>query len=564
MEKTPLFLGQILVHHNIINSTQLDQALAEQKKTGELLGHALLRMGFVKKEQAFLPLLAEKLNVELVFLKSIAISQEALKRLSIKALNHYKVFPFKFENDTLTVAMSKPQDIAVLDDLSMMAHARIKPALASEADIIEAIRIYYGLGAETIEKMMSGTEMMEQQTPVIQAIDELSSEASISQFLNQILSQAHRDSATDIHIEPFGDELRIRYRIDGELYDVQVPENIRFFHEALISRIKILSNLNIAEKRLPQDGRFKVKVSNSDLDLRVSFLPSAFGESCVIRLLNTFRLYDFDDLGIVGDERKLLNILINKPHGIIFLTGPTGSGKTTTLYSCLALINAEDTKIITVEDPIEYQLKGIVQIQANANIGLTFATALRSILRNDPDVIMIGEVRDFETAQIAIQMSLTGHLVFSTLHTNDAVSGITRLIDIGIEPYLISTSVDCFIAQRLVRLLCPACKSKTRLTEEMKKEFDVTSQISENHVIYEAVGCEACRMTGYSGRQAICEFLILDEKVKEMITLRSTSREIKQYVASKGMKTLRQHGLEKVLLGLTSPSEVLRVTGDIG
>ncbi len=375
---------------------------------------------------------------EPISLKSITISKEALTRLPAKAINHYKIFPVKYENGILTVAMSNPWEISVLDDLAMVAHAHIQPVLAGEKDIVEAIREHYGLGAETIERMMSDTQMMTAEAAVTESIDESSSEASISQFLNQILFQAHRDSATDIHIEPFGDELRIRYRIDGVLYDAQVPDNIRFFKEVLISRIKILSNLNIAEKRLPQDGRFKVKIDNTEMDLRVSFLPTSFGESCVIRLLNTFHLYNFEELGIIGPERKHLDVLINKPHGIIFLTGPTGSGKTTTLYSCLAAVNAEDTKIITIEDPVEYQLKGVVQVQANSGIGLTFAAALRSILRNDPDVIMIGEVRDFETAQIAIQMSLTGHLVFSTLHTNDAASGITRLIDIGIEPLLLN------------------------------------------------------------------------------------------------------------------------------
>jgi type II secretory ATPase GspE/PulE/Tfp pilus assembly ATPase PilB-like protein len=302
-------------------------------------------------------------------------------------------------------------------------------------------------------------------------------------------------------------------------------------------------------------------VENADMDLRVSFLPTSFGESCVIRLLNTFRLSNFEELGIVGSERRQLDVLINKPHGIIFLTGPTGSGKTTTLYSCLAAVNTLDTKIITVEDPVEYQLKGVVQVQANPAIGLTFATALRSILRNDPDVIMIGEVRDFETAQIAIQMSLTGHLVFSTLHTNDAASGITRLIDIGIEPYLIASSVEGFLAQRLVRLLCPLCKKLTPFTEAVRNEFDL-SHLKQTPVIYEGVGCEQCRMTGYSGRQAICEFLVLNEKTRGMITARTISREIKQQAIFNGMKTLRQHGWEKVALGLTSPSEVLRVTED--
>ena len=561
MPKSRIYLGELLVKKGVITPQQLQDALEEQKRTGQLLGAVLIRMGIVSEEQAILPSLAEKFNISFISLKSIVVSQEALTRLPAKAVNHYKVFPVKYENGILTVAMGNPWEVAVLDDLAMVAHAQIEPVLAGEKDIIEAIREHYGLGAETIERMMSDTQMMTADAPITEAIDEASSEASISQFLNQILFQAHRDSATDIHIEPFGNELRIRYRIDGILYDAQVPENIRYFKEALISRIKILSNLNIAEKRLPQDGRFKVKVENTDMDLRVSFLPTSFGESCVIRLLNSFRLYNFEELGIVGPERKHLDLLINKPHGIIFLTGPTGSGKTTTLYSCLASVNAEDTKIITVEDPVEYQLKGAVQVQANSAIGLTFAAALRSILRNDPDVIMIGEVRDFETAQIAIQMSLTGNLVFSTLHTNDAASGVTRLIDIGIEPYLIASSVECFLAQRLVRLLCSVCKKTTPFTDIIKSEFDL-GHITQDPVIYEAVGCKECRMTGYSGRQAICEFLVFNETTRSMVTKRATSREIKQQAITDGMKTLRQHGWEKVALGLTSPSEVLRVTED--
>jgi len=561
MNKPHIYLGELLVKKGIITAEQLTASLEEQKKTGLPLGATLIGMGIVSEEQAILPILAEKFNINFVSLKTIIISQVALSRLPAKAVNHYKVFPVKYENGALTVAMSNPWDIAILDDLAMVAHATIQPVLAGETDITEAIREHYGLGAETIERMMSDTQMMSAESPIIENIDEASSEASISKFLNQILFQAHRDSATDIHIEPFGGELRIRYRVDGELYDAQVPDNIRYFKDALISRVKILSNLNIAEKRLPQDGRFKVKVEGADMDLRVSFLPTAFGETCVIRLLNTFRLYNFEELGIVGPERQKLDVLINKPHGIVFLTGPTGSGKTTTLYSCLAAINSEDTKIITVEDPVEYQLKGVVQMQTNAPIGLTFGAALRSILRNDPDVIMIGEVRDFETAQIAIQMSLTWHLVFSTLHTNDAASGITRLIDIGVEPYLIASSVECFLAQRLVRLLCPVCKKVTPVSDNIKKEFELEN-LTQNPVIYEAVGCKECRMTGYSGRQAICEFLVLNEKMRTMVTGRANCRDIEQVAILDGMKTLRQHGWEKVALGLTSPSEVLRVTED--
>ncbi len=551
----------MLVEKGIITAEQLEMALEEQRKTGQLLGAVLINMGIVGEELAILPILAEKFGVGFVSLKAMVVPPDVLVRLPAKAVNYYKVFPIKYEQDTLVIAMSNPWDMLILDDLAMVAKCKIQPVLAGEIDILEAIREHYGVGAETIERMMLDAPALPTTALTTETIDASSSEASISHFLNQILFQAHRDKATDIHIEPFGNQLRIRYRIDGMLYDAKVPENIRYFHDTLISRIKILSNLNIAEKRLPQDGRFKVKVDNADMDLRVSFLPTAFGESCVIRLLNTFRLYDFEQLGIVGMDRARIDLLLNKSHGIVFLTGPTGSGKTTTLYSCLAALNTGDAKIITVEDPVEYQLKGVVQIQTNTPIGLTFANALRSILRNDPDVIMIGEVRDFETAQIAIQMSLTGHLVFSTLHTNDAASGVTRLIDIGIEPYLIASSIECFIAQRLLRLLCPSCKKTTPLTDLVKKELEL-SDINSAARIYEAVGCKQCRMTGYVGRQAICEFLMVNDRTRDLIVRRSTSAQIKDQAVKDGMKTLRHHGWEKVALGVTSPSEVLRVTQD--
>ncbi len=554
-----MLLGELLVERGIITPQQLNQALAEQKKSGQLLGLTLIRLGYVDQEQLMLPLLASQLGVEFINLNDSEPQASALSRLPAKAANHYKVFPIKFENGMLTVAMNNPLDVHAIDDIGLLAKAKVVPVLAGLREIEDAIRSFYGVGAETIERMMSDGEMVTEKNTAIENIDENSYEASISQFLNQILLQAHRDKATDIHIEPFESELRIRYRIDGVLYDAKVPENIRYFQDALISRIKILSNLNIAERRLPQDGRFKVKIENTDMDLRVSFLPTPFGESSVIRLLNSVKLYSFEDLGIIGFERQRLDELLNKPHGVIFLTGPTGSGKTTTLYSCLSAVNKEDTKIITVEDPVEYQLKGVVQIQTNAPIGLTFAAALRSILRNDPDIIMVGEVRDTETAKISIQMALTGHLVFSTLHTNDAASAVTRLIDMGVEPYLIASSVECFIAQRLVRVLCPECKRQTPLTSNLIKDFDLSTQALQQ-TIYESVGCKECRMTGFVGRQAICEFLLLNDDIRSLIVKRATAREIKNKAIIGGMKTLRRHGWEKVLLGLTSPSEVLRVT----
>lgn len=541
----PALLGQLLVDKGLVTQEQLQQALAQQTKTSEPLGLILVRLGFVKEEQDVLSVVAAQINVKLIQLKNISVDPQVMNRLPAKAANHYKVFPIKFENGILTVATHNPFNVAVFDDLSVIAKTPIDLVLASEKEIQEAIREYYGLGAETIEKMM--TDVEPEPAREIQAIDEAGAEASISQFLNQILIQAYKDHATDIHIEPFAEELRIRYRIDGVLYDAQVPENIRFFHDVLISRIKILSNLNIAEKRLPQDGRFKVRAGHEDLDLRIAILPSAFGESVVIRILNAVRLYSFEELGFMAKQRQYLDMLLKKPHGIIFMTGPTGSGKTTTLYTCLSALNKDGIKIITIEDPIEYQLRGVTQIQTHSQIGLTFAHILRSLLRCDPNIIMVGEVRDSETAQITIQVALTGHLVFSTLHTNDAASGITRLLDMGIEPYLIASSVECFIAQRLVRLLCPQCKVPGKIT-------------SAQGTVYEPLGCKHCRMTGYIGRQAICEFLMMTDEIRALVTARATAGEIRKKAMAAGMKTLQQHGWEKVLEGITSPAEVMRVS----
>jgi type II secretory ATPase GspE/PulE/Tfp pilus assembly ATPase PilB-like protein len=560
--QSPVLFGQMLVDRRIITAEQLSFALEEQKKAGQPLGITLVRMGFVSSEQAFLPVLAERNNVGFVVLKNTLVAPDVLARVPPKVANHYKVFPVRYDARTLYVALchGSAWDIAVLDDLAMLTRCRIVPLLAAEKDILDAIHESYGVGAETIEKMMTDNTSVSGARDLIEEIDEQGAEASISLFLNQVMYAAYKEHATDIHIEPFEEQLRIRYRIDGVLYDAKAPVNIRFFKDILVSRIKILANLNIAEKRLPQDGRFRVNVNDQRLDLRVSFLPTAFGESAVIRILNSARLYSFDELGFTGTERESLDALLRKEHGTIFLTGPTGSGKTTTLYSCLVELNKDDTKIITVEDPVEYQLGGIVQVQAHADIGLNFATVLRSMLRNDPDVLMVGEVRDRETAQIAVQAALTGHLVLSTLHTNDAASGIARLMDMGVEPYLIASAVECFIAQRLVRVVCVHCRKRVVVTPVMARDFGFEYDTIQAAAVYESAGCPACRMTGFQGRQAIGEFLFLDEKIRSMIVRRSSAGEIKDSAIRGGMKTLRMNGWEKIIAGLTTPSEVIRVT----
>ncbi len=560
MAKSENFLGQLLIEKKIITVEQLEIALKKQKETGKLLGVTLLELGFITEEAMFLPILAGQLGVDYINLKEVQISAEAISKIPARFATHYKIMPLEFKGGTLTIATTRPLDIQTQDELGLVVNARLKTVLSSEKDILEAVRTYYGVGAETIEQMMGSVQPTARIGEEVAHIDEIDSDASIGKFLNQILLEAYRDRATDIHIEPFEDELKIRYRVDGVLYDAKVPKNIIHFKDSINSRIKILSNLNIAEKRLPQDGRFKVRVKDLDLDLRVSFIPTPYGEGVVLRLLKTSTLYSLEQLGLSPDELKILERLIDRPHGIVFVTGPTGSGKTTTLYACLSKINTEDQKIITIEDPIEYQLKGITQIHVNPKIGLTFAAGLRSILRHDPDIIMVGEVRDVETAEISIQCALTGHLMFSTLHTNDAASGITRLLDMGVEPFLISSTVECFIAQRLVRILCPKCRQPLEVSAEILKDFGESAEKNPSLSIYQEKGCEACNFTGYSGRKAIYEFLVMNEAIRQLVMERSSANRIKEKAIECGMKTLRQAGWEKVKKGLTTPQEVIRVT----
>jgi len=555
-----LTLGQLLLQNKVINSEQLAAALEQQQQTGELLGNILLKLGFVEDESVFLPVLASQLGVEFVNLKELSVSSDIIKRIPARFATYFKVLPIAFKDGTLTIATAHPLNVSILDGIRSIVPTKVRAALAGEKDVLEAIREYYGVGAETIDQMMGTIRIDDNLEKAVDDIEEIDSEASIGKFINQILLTAYRDRATDIHIEPFENDLTVRYRVDGVLYDAQVPANIFHFKDSINSRIKIMSNLNIAEKRLPQDGRFKVKVGDVDLDLRVSFLPTQFGESVVIRILTSNKLYDLPELGLSPQEMALLDDLIKKPHGIIFVTGPTGSGKTTTLYACLSHLNKSDCKIITIEDPIEYQLKGIVQLQVNPVIGFTFAAGLRSMLRHDPDIMMVGEVRDLETAEIAIQSALTGHLVFSTLHTNDAASGITRLVDMGIEPYLICSSVECFIAQRLVRLLCPKCKTPARISSSVAEDFGLTPAEVAGVTVYEAHGCKACNGTGYHGRESIYEFLMIKDEIRELVVARASATQIKKAAVNSGMKTLLMHGWEKVKAGITTPSEIIRVT----
>ena len=482
-------------------------------------------------------------------------------------MQHYKAIPIDFKDNTLTVAMADPLDVRTLDDIRLLLNLEVRGVLASETDIQEAIRRYYGIGAATLEKIIDQKpqEKLRMAEDKAEDLELLIEDASIVKFVNQIFSEAIKDRATDVHFEPYDDELRIRFRIDGLLYNINIPETIKYFHLVIVSRIKIMAELNIAERRLPQDGRIKIKVGEVELDLRISTIPTVYGEAVHVRILSPQFFLELERIGFLPEDLKVIESVIKKPHGVIFVTGPTGSGKSTTLYAALAKINSDATKIIAIEDPIEYQLRGVNQIQVNPKIGLSFATGLRHMLRHDPDVMMIGEVRDFETAEIAIRAALTGHLVFSTLHTNDAAGAVTRLLDMGIEQFLVSSSLECLIAQRLVRVICPQCKTPVSAKQESLKQMLKDIHFDPNSVeIYEGKGCEACRFTGYHGRTAIHEILVVTEQIREMILKRVSSQQIKQKAIQQGMRTLRQNGLQKVLMGITTFTEVIRITQQEG
>lgn len=480
-----------------------------------------------------------------------------------KFATHYRLIPVGVQNGVLQVAMADPNDVQILDELRLLLNAEVSPVQADAHEIQEAIQRHYGVGASAVERLLDTG--VHQAAPVSRAED-LSAQheaASVISFVNQLLVSAVRDRATDIHIEPFDQLLRVRQRIDGVMYEIPVPSELIRLHQAIVSRIKVMAQLDIAERRLPQDGRIKVRLPGAQgedggqLDLRISVLPTNYGETVEIRILSTEMLYDLGQLGLAQDHLATLNKLIEKPHGIIFVTGPTGSGKSTTLYACLSKLNSPNVKILTIEDPIEYQLTGISQLQVHAKIGFSFAAGLRSMLRHDPDIMMVGEVRDPETAEITIRSALTGHLVFSTLHTNEAAGGVTRLIDMGIEPFLVSSSVLAFVAQRLVRLNCTNCLEDRPAPSGLQEEFGV---IVVPPTLRYGRGCQACNNTGFKGRTAIHEVLVLSDAIQKLVLQHRSSHEITEAARQAGMRTLREDGWLKITQGLTTPQEVLRVT----
>ncbi len=514
-------------------------------------------------EKDILQWLAVEYGVSYTDLEDIEPDRQLLTQFPARVLLKEEILPLRRINGSVEIATSRLFSTQGIDNLKSLTGLKLNPVLAPREAIQREMKKRLGVGADTIDSLEeeSSLQVVDESANEDADLDNAAEDASIIRFVNQVLSDAIDLRATDIHLEPFEDELRIRYRIDGVLQDVPVPSQIKRFQPAIVSRVKILSHLNIAEKRLPQDGRIKIRIKSGEVDVRVSIIPMLHGEAVVLRLLRQdSSLLNMSSLKMDTRELNMFRRVLGMPHGIILVTGPTGSGKTTTLYTALNEINNSDRKIITIEDPIEYQLKGINQIQVSEKSGLTFARGLRSILRHDPDVILIGEIRDEETAQIAVQASLTGHLVFSTLHTNDAPGALTRLVDMGIESYLVASSLEAVLAQRLVRVLCPECKEldQSPKTAAVKEKLNLPPDLS----LYKPIGCSACRQTGYFGRRAVFEMMSINNEIRELLLNESSTGLVRDAARRSGMRLLNEDGWRLVHEGVTTLDEVLRVTKD--
>jgi type II secretion system protein E len=556
--------GEILLRKGLLDQRQLEMARSAQTE-GTRLDQAAVSLGFVSEEAA-LKALAEEVGLEFVDLADASIDLSLLRAFPPKFIYREGLFPIRQRNGTLVVATSDPFNLYPLDELGAATGKTVIPVLASRGEIARLIKTHLGVGGETVDGLIAQAsddqvQLLDQIESDGSELSEMAQEPSVIKLVNEILREAIELRASDVHVESESVGLRVRYRIDGVLHEQPVPPEITRFQAAIISRLKIMARLNIAERRLPQDGRIQLRVGGREVDVRVSVIPMVHGEGIVMRLLDKGGMeYSLSKIGMEADLYATFQDLIRLPHGIILVTGPTGSGKTTTLYSALLEIRSPELKIITTEDPVEYQLDGINQIQVHTKIGLTFGNSLRSILRHDPDIILVGEVRDLETAENAIQASLTGHLVFSTLHTNDAPGAYTRMVDMGVEPFLVSSTVEGVMAQRLVRTLCPACKEPYRpASDELPSDFPI-DELKEGAVIYRPTGCRACRDVGYRGRLGIFELLVTTESIRRLAHDRSSTWEIKQAAVRDGMRTLRQDGWVKVLTGRTTVDEVVRAT----
>jgi type IV pilus assembly protein PilB len=561
-------LGQLLVSNNIIKEEELEQALEQQKKEGGRIGSNLIKLGFLTDE-TLVAFLSEQYGVPSVSLSAEEVDPEITKYIPYDVVYKYQIFPISRSGATLTVAMTDPSNVFAIDDVKFITGYEVSPVVASESAISEAITKHYEQSdaLQTVVDSMAdldveGLDLIHEEEDSAEDISKLKDageEAPVVKLVNLILGEAITRGASDIHMEPYEKTYRVRYRVDGVLYDVmQPPARMK---AALSSRVKIMSELDIAERRIPQDGRIKLKIRDKAVDLRVSTLPTLFGEKIVMRILDQSNLnLDLTQLGF--EEKALADFqeAITSPFGMVLVTGPTGSGKTTTLYSALSTINTVDVNIMTAEDPVEYNLLGINQVHVKENIGLTFASALRSFLRQDPDIVMVGEIRDFETGEIAVKAALTGHLVLSTLHTNDAPSTISRMLNMGIEPFLISASVVLVLAQRLARKICPDCKEPEEIPESALRDLGFSEEDATTVKCYKGAGCSTCGGTGYKGRVALYEVMPVKEEIKEMVLKGASTLELKKEAMRLGMQTLRMAGLTKIKEGVTTVDEVLRVT----
>jgi type IV pilus assembly protein PilB len=556
----------------VVNESQIKQAMIIQNQKGGAIGNILIQLGYATEEEVLLALGAQ-VGMEVINLEELEIAKEIVDKIPASMARSYKIIPVKFDNNVLTVAMFNPLNINILDDLRFTLGCAIKGALSDEASLNKAVDKYYphevdksvdGLlkrMAETIDDVKDALESGDDKGRAftIDNLQAMAEQAPVKKLMSLILLHAIKDQAADIHLEPFEKELKIRYRVDGVLYEM-VPPPLSLA-PALISRIKIMSNLNISETRIPQNGRMSLLVGGRPIDIRVSTLPTMFGESVVMRILDKDVVaLDIDNIGLADDDKKLIKDLINLPNGVVIVTGPTGSGKTTTLYSALNYLNDIKWKIITTEDPVEYDLPGIIQCQINDEIGVTFSICLRSILRQDPDTILVGEVRDAETAQMAIESSLTGHLVLTTLHTNDAPSSISRLLDLGVEPFLLTATIEGIIAQRLIRKICQHCKEEMTPTDEMLIELNLSRDEIKGKKFYYGKKCPACNHTGYKGRMAIFEMMLMTNRIRQLIMSHASTEAVRNAAREEGMRLLRESGLKAIFDGHSTVEEVVRET----
>jgi type IV pilus assembly protein PilB len=561
-------LLELLVKENLLNADQAQKATAEQRRSSERLGTVLRRLGFLSDED-LLDFLSRKYGIPVINLQRVEVTEEIIRLVKKEIVQKYQVFPVRKIGNTLTLALSDPTVVLAIDDVQFATGLHVIPVLASEMAIREAIDKAYTDSTAKLDELLQkeqqlGADALELVDRASGKVDitelgEEAGEAPVIRFVNLILADAIRKRGSDIHLEPYEKVFRVRYRIDGVLHDVMAPP--KQMEAAILSRVKIMANMDIAERRLPQDGRISVKFSNKEVDLRVSSLPTIFGEKIVLRILDKSGVVlDLQKLGFEADDLERFSKVIQTPYGMILVTGPTGSGKSTTLYAAVSTINSADINIMTAEDPVEYNLPGVNQVHVREDIGLTFQAALRAFLRQDPDVILVGEMRDTETASIAIRAALTGHLVFSTLHTNDAPSTVTRLLDMGIVPFLVSSSLLMVVAQRLCRRICVECREQIEVPLSVLLDVGFKADEAEGIKVYKGMGCGNCASTGYRGRMAMHEILYINPELQEAIVKLRPANELKDIALKHGMRTLRQAGLRKVALGMTTLDEVIRVT----